>query len=67
MAKDPPKRNSIARDLWTPKYRKRVVPDKKKKESKAMADKDASKCDACGGYIDYMGNGVWSCERCTDG
>lgn len=32
--KPPKKRNNIARDLWTPKYRKRVVPDKKKKADK---------------------------------
>lgn len=33
---NPPKRNPIARDLRTPKYRKRVVPDKKKKADKEM-------------------------------
>jgi len=40
--KPPKKRNNIARDLWTPKYRKRVVPDKKKnttKENAAMVKK----------------------------
>jgi hypothetical protein len=27
-------RNKIAKDLRSPKYRKRVIPDKKKKENK---------------------------------
>lgn len=31
---EPPKRNLIAKDLRTPKYRGRVVADKKKKSNK---------------------------------
>lgn len=31
---EPPKRNLIAKDLRTPKYRVRVVADKKKKRNK---------------------------------
>lgn len=34
MGAKPPKRNPIAQDLRTPKYRKSVVPDKKKKADK---------------------------------
>lgn len=37
---EPPKRNPIAADLRTPKYKKRVVPDKKKKESREKCRKD---------------------------
>lgn len=46
--KPPKERNNIARDLWTPKYRKRVVPDKKKKFNKGICrngkeDKDTNR------------------------
>ena len=40
MIKDKRKRrNYLAKELWTPKYRKRVVQDKKKKEQKEKARK----------------------------
>jgi hypothetical protein len=38
----PPKRNPIAQDLRTPKYRKRVVPDKKKKADKERCRREST-------------------------
>lgn len=42
MSENPPKRSLIHKDLRTPKYKKRVIPDKKKEEKRNLCRKDKS-------------------------